>query len=337
MPDFSIETMPIPAAPASPLSPFSPGSPQATNRKDNVKQSTKTKTIRSFIKNVFILTSFLNKLFNKSCAGIYSLLSLHNGIALNIDSVGNSIQAAETKRFIVVPPKKVGKILETSGRLGLNIVKTGEVLSSNKAIFTKGNEIVASIDKSCFINDDKTSIGLSADNYRAFVSGFNAVYSFVLCNSVSSNNILRFGLGGGIENVCARALGYYSALTYLKCAPIRFVFTAEDSASVAVGRPTVIDGDYLYLLRVRNDVNGLPDMAHFGQLVYYLNEKKRLGIIKDVLPVGENTNRVINRLCNDKLSFVSMAEIPSSAFGIIVSVGRGYSVNGIRLGCFKDN
>ena len=125
-------------------------------------------------------------------------------------------------------------------------------------------------------------------------------------------------------------------MTYLKNIPVRFVFTQDDNISVAVSRPNVYDGDYLYLLRVNSDVNGMPDKAHFGQLVYYLNEKKRMGIIKDVLPVGENTKRIINRLCNESLEFDSMCDAPLDSFGIIVSVGRGESVNGIRLGCFKN-
>ncbi len=277
------------------------------------------------------------KLFKNSCCGIYSLLSLHNGMALDIDAAGKSLPAAETKRFIVAKPKKAQKLFESAKRNGINIAKAGEIITTDKILLTRNNDIIASVDRSLFNNNEKISVNLGPEHFNAFLSGYNAVFSLVLCNAVASNNILRFGLGEGIENVFARALGYYSAMTYLKNAPVRFVFTPDNNASVAVGRPTVIDGDYLYLLRVRNDFNGLPDKSHFGQLVYYLNEKKRMGIIKDVLPVGENTGRIINRLCHDSLSFVSMAELPAGCFGVIVSVGRGDSVNGIRLGCFKNN
>ena len=280
--------------------------------------------------------SILKKLLNNSYGGLYSLLSLHNGTTIDLQAIGNSLSAAETKRFLVAKPSKAQKLSQKAKANSLNIVRVGEVITTDKMIFTKGTEIIESVDRIVINNGEKTTLNLNGNHFNAFLSGYNAVVSLVLCNAVSKNNILRFGLGGSFENVFARALGYYSALTYLRTAPIRFVFTPEDNATVAVGRPNVADGDYLYLLRVNCDVNGLPDKAHFGQLLYYLSEKKRNGIIKDVLPVGENTKRIINRLCREDLTFDSMAEIPTHAFGVIVSVGRGDSVNGLRLGCFKN-
>ena len=277
------------------------------------------------------------KLLRNSYGGLYSLFSLNNGITVDIEAVGQSLAAAETKRFLVVKPQKAQKLYDKAKKNSINIVKSGEVITTDKILLTAGNEVVSSVDRSVINNSATSSLNLNGDNYKAFQTAYNAAFSLVLCNAVSSNNILRFGLGGSFENILSRALGYYSALTYLKTAPVRIVFTAEDTVSVAVGRPNVADGDYLYLLRVNNDVNGLPDKAHFGTLVYYLNEKKRLGIIKDVLPVGENTNRIINRLCTADLMFDSMSEIPTDVFGVIVSVGRGESVNGIKLGCFKNN
>ena len=278
----------------------------------------------------------LKKLLKHSYSGLYSLLSLNNGLTVDFDSVGNSLSAAETKRFLVAKPSKAQKLCEKAKAGSLNIVKVGEVVTADKVMFTKGIEIIESVDRSVFKNAEKKTVNLTGEHFGAFVSGYNAVVSLVLCNSVSKNNILRIGLGGSFENVFARALGYYSALTYLRIAPVRFIFTPDDNAMVAVGRPNVTDGDYLYLLRVNSDVNGLPDKAHFGQLLYYLAEKKRNGIIKDVLPVGENTRRIINRLCREDLTFDYMAEMPVGAFGIIVSVGRGDSVNGLRLGYFKN-
>ncbi len=278
----------------------------------------------------------MKKLFKNSYCGIYSLFSLHNGVTVDISAFGNNFAAAETKRFLVAQPKKAQKLFEQAKKNSVNIEKVGEVISTEKILITSGNEVVSSADRAIINNSEKTSLNLNGEHFEAFLSGYNAVFSLVLCNSISSNNILRFGLGGSFENVCARALGYYSALTYLKNAPIRFVFTSEDNATVAVGRPNVGDGDYLYLLRVNNDINGMPDKAHFGQLAYYLNEKKRLGIIKDVLPIGENTKRIITRLCSDSLTFEYMSELPMNCFGVIVSVGRGESVNGLRLGCFKN-
>ncbi len=280
--------------------------------------------------------SLSKKLFKNSYCGIYSLFTLHNGITVDLDAVGQSLSAAETKRFLVAKPKKAQKLFNLAKKNAVNIQKAGEVITTEKILLTSGNEVISSIDRSVINNAEKISLNLNGDHFKAFISGYNAVFSLALCNTVSTNNIIRFGLGGSFENVCARALGYYSALTYLKNAPVRFVFTHEDNATVAVGRPNINDGDYLYLLRVNNDINGMPDKAHFGQLAYYLNEKKRMGIIKDVLPVGENTQRIINRLCGETLTFDSMAEIPAESFGVVVSVGRGESVNGLRLGCFKN-
>ena len=280
--------------------------------------------------------SLAKKLFKNSCCGIYSLFSLHNGMTVDFNAIGNSLPAAETKRFLVAKPKKAQKLYEQAKKNSINIVKAGEMLATEKILLTSGNEVISSADRAVINNLEKISLSLNSEHFNAFRTSYNAVFSLVLCDNVSYNNILRFGLGGSVENVFARALGFYAAITYLKTAPVRFVFTPDDSANVAVGRPNVSDGDYLYLLRVNSDVNGMPAKAHFGQLAYYLNEKKRLGIIKDVLPVGENTKRIINRLCNENLAFEYMADFPSDSFGVIVSVGRGESVNGLRLGCFKN-
>ena len=62
----------------------------------------------------------------------------------------------------------------------------------------------------------------------------------------------------------------------------------------------------MYLLKVRSDAYGLPDKSHFGQLYYYLTEKKKEGIIKDVLPVRENIQKTIFRLSGDKLEYVEL-------------------------------
>ena len=89
------------------------------------------------------------------------------------------------------------------------------------------------------------------------------------------------------------------------------------------------------MLKLRNDQNGLPDKVHYGQLYYYLGEKKKMNIIKDVLPIRENIGRVINRLSRADLEYVQLAQVPDNCFGVIVSVGRGESVNGVKLGYFK--
>lgn len=280
--------------------------------------------------------SYGAKMLKNSLPGIYSLFALRNGVAIDLDTVGSSMPAAESKRCLILPPQKAEKFISASVRNGYNVTKSGEVLSSESIMLTRNNEIIASVDKNIISSSATASVNMGAEHFESFLAGYNVINSITLCNCISSNNLVRFGLGGDISSVCARALGFYSAMTYLKTIPVRYIFVPDDGASVAVSRPATADGDYLYLLKLRKDQNGLPDKGHFGQLFYYLTEKKRMGIIKDVLPVGENVNRVINRLCNEKLGYVSMAQVPENCFGVIVSVGRGESVNGIKLGYFKS-
>ncbi|MBR4799373.1 MAG: hypothetical protein IK047_03830, partial [Clostridia bacterium] len=81
---------------------------------------------------------------------------------------------------------------------------------------------------------------------------------------------------------------------------------------------------------------GLPDKIHLGQLCYYLSEMKKRGIVKDVLPVKKNVDATIDRLCGETLEYSALADIPERCAGVIVSVRRGDSVNGIRLGFFRN-
>ncbi len=281
--------------------------------------------------------SVSSKLLANSVGGIYTLFSIHNGLALDIDSIGSSVPAAEAKRYLILPPKKVEKFLEIARHNEIPVSKAGEVISENKIYLARNNEIIAEVDKAAMQEDTAISVALGTECYSAFTAGYNAVCSLALCNCVSVNNIIRFGLGDDISSICAKALGIYSALTYLKTLPIRMVYTNEKTVSVAVSRPTICDGDYLYLLKLRNDVNGLPDKAHYGQLYYYLTEKKKMNIIKDVLPIRENISKVIHRLSRTDLEYVPLAQLPENCFGVIVSVGRGESVNGVKLGYFKGN
>lgn len=281
--------------------------------------------------------SVSSKLLANSVGGIYTLFSIHNGLALDIDSIGSSVPAAEAKRYLILPPKKVAKFLEIARYNKIAVSKAGEVISENKIYLARNNEVIAEVDKASIQDETVVSVALGTECYAAFASGYNAVCSLALCNCVSLNNIIRFGLGDDIASVCARALGVYSALTYLKTLPVRMVYTNENTASVAVSRPAICDGDYLYLLKLRNDADGLPDKAHYGQLYYYLAEKKKMNIIKDVLPIRENISKVIQRLSRTDLEYVPLAQLPENCFGVIVSVGRGESVNGVKLGYFKGN
>ena len=278
------------------------------------------------------------KLFKNSVAGIYSLFNIHNGMTINLDAIGGSISAAETKRFIVLKPKQADKIINLCTQNGIKVSFVGKLLSSNKIILCRGTEIVETIDKTIISKDNLgVSVSIGNEHFSDFASGYNSVCSLMLCNCISSSNILRFALGGDINSVFARALGFFSAAMLFKAMPIRSVYSDEAFSSVAVSRPNVADGDYFYMLKVRNGSDGLPDKAHLMQLYYYLREKKAKSIIKDVLPIRENISGMLYRLGNEQLRYIPLGEIPSDSFGVIVSIGRGQSVNGIELGYFKEN
>lgn len=278
------------------------------------------------------------KLFKNSVAGIYSLFNIHNGMSIDLDAIGGSISAAETKRFIVLKPKQANKIISLCTQNGIKISFVGKLLTSNKIILCRGNEIVETIDKNIISKDNQgVPVSIGNEHFSDFASGYNSVCSLMLCNCISSSNVLRFALGGDVNSVFARALGFFSAAMLFKAMPIRSVYSDESFSSIAVSRPSVSDGDYFYMLKVRNGSDGLPDKAHLMQLYYYLKEKKAKGVIKDVLPVRENIRGMINRLGNERLYYVPLGEIPSDCFGVIVSVGRGQSINGIELGYFKEN
>ena len=276
-----------------------------------------------------------NWIVRNSVNGIHSLISIHNGITIDARSFNSSIPIAETLRYAIVDPKREKRLVSFFKKYAIKTEKICEVISSDRVIISCGNESTANFDKSQLRTDISEAITLGPEHFNAFLSGYNAVCAAVLCGSVSDNVVIRFGLGDDINAICARALGYYSAVTYFKSIPLSVVYTNDESATVAVPRPNVEDGDYLYLLRLRNDEYGLPEKGHYGQLYYYLNEKKKMGVIKDVLPLRENVENVISRLSGDSLEYVSISEIPKDSFGIIVSAKRGDTVNGIKIGYFK--
>ena len=280
---------------------------------------------------------FSSKLLKNSVLGFYPLLSIRNGIALDIGACGGSLASAETKRYLIAPESKAGKIVDEAASYGIRMSKAGVLCSGDNVILTYGSDTIANVSKASFVNlSEAQSIYLGQEHLAAFISGYNAVCSYALCNCVSAYNILRFGLGTDLATAFARALGYFSAAIYLKQVHIRTAYTGDNTAAVVSQKPCVSDGDYLYLLKLRKDEYGNPEKGHFGQLYYYLSEKKRMRIIKDVLPVRENILPVIKRLCNENIEYVPLAEIPADCFGVIVSVKRGDSVNGVKLGYFKN-
>lgn len=282
---------------------------------------------------------FSKYLLNNSTSSFFDLLSVHNGLSFDISCFNDSLVIAQTARYLTVLPEKVQRILKKAEKNGVKLTKVGELLSQNKVIITNINDIVKSYDKASVIFNDGNgeSVSMGVAQLDAFKEGYNAVLSVILCNAVTKNNIVRFGLDGDLSTVCARALGFYTAMTYHRSIPLKCVMTLDSSVSVASARPKICDGDYLYFLKLRNDMNGMTDKIHYGQLHYYLKEKCKNGIIKDVLPIRENIQNVIYRLCGDSLEYEKLADVPDDCFGIIVSVGRGESVNGVKLGYFRDN
>lgn len=279
---------------------------------------------------------FSSKLLKNSVCGLYPLFALNNGVALDIGACGGNLAVAETKRYLIAPESKAKKLIDIAATYGVRMNRAGVMLSNDNILLTLGNETVANISKASINNSETHSVVLGSEHLSAFISGFNSVGMYALCTSVNLNNVLRFGLKSDLSTACARALGYFSAVMNMKQINVRTVYTADESTMVVSPKPVVADGDYLYLLKLRIDNNGAPDRAHFGQLRYYLSEKKRLGIIKDVLPVRENILPVINRLCKDSIEYVPLSDVPPNSYGVIVSVRRGDSVNGIKLGYFKN-
>lgn len=278
-----------------------------------------------------------SKLLENSVPGFYALPYLHNGFALDLSAFGGDIQNLETKRFIIASDKKMRKLVSDAFRVGINCRSVGSMLASEKIVLTNCGETIAVFNKER-INSaaDTETVCLGSNAFEDYLNGYCSVASYVLCESIAPNNLLHFSLDGTIDCVLARALGYFNAVMHFKKTDVNIRFSPISSSVVAVPRPFISEGCYLYLLKVRNDANGMPDIAHLDQLKYYISEKKRFGIIKDALPLRKSVIELINNLGGDKLRYVALEPIPEDSFGIIVSVNRGESLNGIRLGYFTN-
>ncbi len=275
------------------------------------------------------------KIMKHSVASFYSLFSLHNGVSLDLSFADGDMSLAESKRYFVMTEKQKNrfeKIIE-----GLSLVKCGMLIADNRIIINQNGRCF-STDKSVIDNKSAPcSVELNQSHYDKFLSGYRAALSQILCNCVSNDALLRFGLGGDISDCCARALGYFAARVSTRMAPHLMKLSAENNASVAVSRPVISEGDYVYYLKLRCDANGIPDKAHYLQLCFYLSEKIRLGVIKNVLPSKENIDGILSRLAGDSMVYETVNEFPKDTFGIIVTVSRGESINGMQLGYFKYN
>ncbi len=292
---------------------------------------------RQKVKDGDVILAFGNysansKLLKNAIAGIHSLMSLDNGFCL--ENLGEAIDFdyLQTDNYVIVPKSKCDKFIKKGAKEKINFTKVGNVISAQKTIF-KFDSGIESIDKSAF--DKVDNIVITNFYIDDFVKGYLSACSVKISDCISENNILRFGIEGGIEKVFARALGVFAASAQYKIPPIKTVFINEDNATVAVSRPNVADGDYFYLLKLRTVENGIPERIHYSQLCYYLTEKKKENIIKDVLPIKENIQSVLKRLQGDNLIYESLSDLPENCYGAIVSVPRGESVNGLKLGYFR--
>lgn len=296
-----------------------------------------TNRIYVFDQTVGFAPNTAAKLFANSVNGFYALPNLHNGFALDLSAFGGDIQALETKRFLVAGDKKMAKLVAEASRMGISCTSVGSMLASEQIVLTNCGETVAVFNKQ-MINAavEAEPLCLGPAVFEDYLNGYCSVASYFLCERISPNNLLHFSLDGTTDRVFARALGYFDAVMHFKKTPLNLKFSSSPSSVVAVPRPLISEGSYLYLLKVRNDANGMPDTAHLDQLYYYISDKKSFGIIKDALPLRKSVQDIIDKLCGDKFRYVALEPIPEDSFGIIVSVNRGENLNGIRLGYFTN-
>jgi hypothetical protein len=90
------------------------------------------------------------------------------------------------------------------------------------------------------------------------------------------------------------------------------------------------------IFKMLESVNLKIESITTDDLRKYLAEYKNHGIIKNVLPYRENISGTLKRLCTDSLTFEAINETYDSCFGVVVSVGRGQSLNGQKLGFFRN-
>lgn len=277
------------------------------------------------------------KIIKNTAVGLYRLLCIHNGISLDLDAVGGSVTSAELKNYLIVPPNKAEKFTAMAEKAGIALKKAGCILSGESIIICRGNDIIETLNKSELKNIKAVdSLSLDSRHFDDFYAAYTSSLSNCLCEKVIDNNVICFGTANDLDVIFARSLGYFAAVLASKSFYNNLKFFDENKMINVSPRPCISDGEYFYFLKLRNGMFGLPDMAHFNQLKRYLEEYKKSGIIKNVLPYRENILATLNRLSTDTLAFEPFAETTDSCFGIVVSVGRGDSLNGIKLGCFKN-
>ena len=219
------------------------------------------------------------KLLKNTVNGLFRLLSISNGFSLDLEAVGGSIKTADFKNYLIVPESKSNKFKKIAEREGIRLIKAGSLLSVNSVILTRGNEILEKYDKSTLISaESPISVTIGSEHFEAFSKGYNSLLSYDLCNCISDNNVICFGLSSDFDSVFAGAIGYFAAVLKAKSVLNKIKFSLNSNVITASPRPEVTDGDYFYFLKLRNDNNELPDFTHFCQLKYYLTELKKRGV-----------------------------------------------------------
>ena len=282
-------------------------------------------------------TQKLKKLLDQnSVGGLSALYTLDNGMIIDLNMLGGSIASAETKRYLIASPKKSKKILALAEKDALKLLPIGRLITDSKVHFCDRENVIASIDKKDLVSSEPVSIKLGTEHFQDFLNGYKSMSTYAFSNLISKNNFLNFGLDISIESLFSRAMGIFLGMMHYQVSDAKIIYSNNSGISVAVPKPKVCDGDYFYLLRVRNDETQMPDRNHSAQLCHYLKEKAHFGIIKDVLPLRENIEKILEHLGNDSVEYIRLNSVPENSFGLIVSVPRGESVNGIKLGYFKD-
>ena len=276
------------------------------------------------------------KIIKNTAVGLYRLLRIHNGISLDLDAVGGNLISAELKNYLIIPQNKIKKYSAIAEKEGIQLKKAGCVLSGASIIICNGDCIIETLDKSEFNVDPVDSISLDSRHFADFYNAYTSFLSYVLCKKIVDNNAICFGISDDLETIFARAIGIFAAALSTRSFFYNLKFLNDDKVFNVSPRPIVSDGEYFYLLKLRNNTLGLPDMVHFNQLERYLAEYKNHGIIKNVLPYRENISGTLKRLCTDSLTFEAINETYDSCFGVVVSVGRGQSLNGQKLGFFRN-
>ncbi len=277
-----------------------------------------------------------DKLLKNSIGNIFFLLSLNNGIIFSTEVFSEKLEILETNRYLIVPPKKVEKFTKLCGENGIELSCIGEFSSENKIVFNQNGE-THTFDKNILSkNDEDNHLELTEKNFDSFMSGYNAVASLLLMDTVSENNILRLGIDGDFSSVLARFLGFYVGISDFKPKTFRMIFTTEAKFGVSVAKPLVSDGDYLYLLRLHNNQFEMTDKVHLNQLLNYLKEKNKIGAIKYAIPYAKGIETTLQKIVPDGIEYVSFEYQENDKFALVACVGRGESLNGVKIGYYKN-